>query len=71
MKVSIVIPVYYNEENLHPLYEDIKRKVIDKVDYEYEIVMVNDGSKDNSYGVMQELAKIGRASCRERVCMFV
>ena len=57
MKVSIVIPVYYNEENLRPLYEDIKRKVIDKVDYDYEIVMVNDGSKDNSYGVMQELAK--------------
>ena len=36
MKVSIVIPVYYNEENLRPLYEDIKRKVIDKIDYECE-----------------------------------
>ena len=24
MKVSIVIPVYYNEENLRPLYEDIR-----------------------------------------------
>jgi len=65
MKVSIVIPVYYNEENLRPLYEDIKRKVIDKVDYDYEIVMVNDGSKDNSYGVMQELAK-GRKSGEEK-----
>lgn len=57
MKLSIVIPVYYNEENLLPLYEDIKTKIIDVIDYDYEIVMVNDGSKDRSYEVMQNLAE--------------
>lgn len=57
MKISIVIPVYYNEKNLEPLYEDIKKKVIDVIDYEYEIVMVNDGSKDDSWKVMQNLAE--------------
>lgn len=57
MKLSIVIPVYYNEDNLVPLYEDIKKKVIDVIDYEYEIVMVNDGSKDGSYEVMEKLAE--------------
>lgn len=56
MKLSIVIPVYYNEDNLVPLYEDIKKKVIDVIDYDYEIVMVNDGSKDGSYEVMEKLA---------------
>lgn len=56
MKVSLVIPVYYNEDNLCPLYADIKEKFIEKIDYDYEIVMVNDGSKDKSYEVMQELA---------------
>lgn len=56
MKISIVIPVYYNEDNLRPLYEDIKEKIIDTIDYEYEIVLVNDGSRDNSYSVMEELA---------------
>lgn len=60
MKVSIVIPVYYNEYNLKPLYDDIKEKFIDKIDYEYEIVMVNDGSKDKSYDVMKELACIDK-----------
>ncbi len=55
MKLSIVIPVYYNENNLEPLYKDIKEKVIDEIDYEYEIVFVNDGSKDKSYQVMEEL----------------
>ena len=57
MKVSLIIPVYYNEDNLRPLYADLKEKFIDKIDYEYEIIMVNDGSKDNSYTVMQELAE--------------
>lgn len=57
MKVSIIIPVYFNEDNLIPLYEDIKTKFIEKIDYDYEIVMVNDGSLDNSYQIMKELAK--------------
>lgn len=56
MKVSLIIPVYFNEDNLCPLYEDIKEKFIDKIDYEYEIIMVNDGSRDKSYEVMQKLA---------------
>lgn len=56
MKISIVIPVYYNEKNLEPLYEDIKKKIINVIDYEYEIVMVNDGSKDESWNVMKKLA---------------
>lgn len=58
MKVSLVIPVYYNEDNLKPLYTDIKNKFIDRIDYDYEIVMVNDGSEDKSYEIMSELAKI-------------
>lgn len=57
MKVSIIIPIYYNEDNLIPLYEDIKAKFIDVIGYEYEIVMVNDGSKDKSFEVMQDIAK--------------
>ena len=56
MKLSIVIPVYYNEQTLWPLYRDIKEKIIDVIDYSYEIVMVDDGSGDNSYTVMKEIA---------------
>ena len=55
-KLSIVVPVYYNEKNLKPLYEDLKEKELEKLDCAYEIVFVNDGSKDGSYEVMQELA---------------
>lgn len=55
MKLSIVVPVYYNEQNLHPLYNDLKEKIFDIIDYDYELILVNDGSKDASYQVMQEL----------------
>ena len=57
MKLSIIIPVYYNEDNLIPLYEDIKEKFIEKIDYDYELIMVNDGSKDDSFRIMLELAQ--------------
>ena len=56
MRVSIIIPVYYNENNLIPLYEDLKKKFISRIDYDYEIVMVNDGSGDNSFEIMKEMA---------------
>lgn len=56
MKISLIIPVYYNEDNLRPLYEDIQTKVFSHTEYEWELIMVNDGSQDSSYAVMQELA---------------
>ncbi len=56
VKISVVIPVYFNEDNLVPLYEDMKDKLFSQTQYEWEVMMVNDGSGDNSYGVMRELA---------------
>lgn len=56
-KLSIIVPVYYNEKNLITLYEDLKNKIIDKIDYSYEILFVDDGSGDGSYTVIQELSK--------------
>lgn len=57
MKISIIIPVYYNQENLNPLYNDIKDKLLYREDIEWELVMVNDGSGDGSYQIMKELAE--------------
>ena len=59
-KITIVVPVYYNHDNLLPLYADLKEKVFTKMptETEYELILVDDGSKDGSYKVMQDLAKI-------------
>jgi polyisoprenyl-phosphate glycosyltransferase len=55
MKLSIIVPVYFNEANLKPLYEDIKAVVLDNLNMDYEIVMVDDGSKDDSYNEILRL----------------
>lgn len=57
-KISIIIPVYYNQDNLLPLYADLKEKVLTKLKIDYELIFVDDGSKDNSYKVMLDLAKL-------------
>ena len=57
-KLSIVIPVYFNELNLKKLYDAIDKDVLVNIKkYDYEIVFVDDGSKDNSVMVIRELMK--------------
>ncbi len=53
-KLSIIIPVYYNEDTLMDLYLDMKEKIFPSIP-DYEIVMVDDGSGDNSWGIMNEI----------------
>ena len=55
-KLSIIIPVYFNEGNLPLLYEDIRKKIIEPALFDYEIVMVDDGSGDNSWAEMEKIA---------------
>lgn len=56
MKISIVIPIYNEEENINILYEKIK-KVLCNFGYDYEIIFVDDGSKDNSLKLLKEIQK--------------
>ncbi|MCR4806770.1 MAG: glycosyltransferase family 2 protein [Lachnospiraceae bacterium] len=56
-KLSIVIPVYFNEDNLRPLYDSLKEEIFDKVGYQCEVIMVNDGSGDGSWDVIKELSE--------------
>lgn len=55
MKLSIVVPVYYNADSLEDMYIDLKDKVLTKLECEYELIFVNDGSGDESYQVMKKL----------------
>ncbi len=53
-KISIIIPVYYNSDTLMLLYEDMKEKILGRLG-DYEIVMVDDGSEDESWEVMNRI----------------
>lgn len=52
--LSIVVPVYNEEENVRPLYEKIST-VCESIGVTYEVLFVDDGSKDNTYEVLTEL----------------
>lgn len=53
-KLSIIIPIYYNADTLEMCYEDLKSKVLDRL-IDYEVIMVDDGSGDNSWDIMQKI----------------
>ena len=54
--VSIIVPCFNEEEALPYFYKEIT-KVFSELDVNYEIILVNDGSKDNTLAEMQSLAK--------------
>lgn len=56
MNVSVVIPLLNEEESL-PELEAWIRRVVEPLGYAYEIIMVDDGSKDNSWQVIEDLAQ--------------
>jgi len=54
MDISIVVPLFNEEESLPELLRWIK-EVMDNNKFSYEVVMVDDGSKDKSWKVVQDL----------------
>ncbi len=58
VELSVVIPVYNEKENLRPLYCELKQ-IMDSssmLGCSYELVFINDGSNDESAGVLEKLA---------------
>lgn len=53
--LSVVLPVYNEEKNIERAYEAI-RDVLKGAGIDFELVFVNDGSKDNSFEKVRELA---------------
>lgn len=56
IQISVVVPLYNEEESLPELASWIK-KVMDANGFTYEIIFVDDGSNDRSWEVIQELSK--------------
>ena len=56
MKLSIIVPVYNEEESLEMLYGAIE-KSISGLDADWELILVDDGSKDGSLAKIREIVK--------------
>ena len=56
MKLSVIVPVFNEEENVHKVYMTIKKNL---KDIKHEIIFVNDGSVDNTYKELDKIYKLG------------
>ena len=54
-QVSIIIPVYNEEENVEALQNHLN-KTLDQLKIDYEIIYVDDGSKDRSFALLENIA---------------
>jgi glycosyltransferase involved in cell wall biosynthesis len=63
--LSLVIPVYNEQESIKPLYDEITVALSEK--YDYEIIFIEDGSSDDSYSI---LTGIREKDSRVRVIKF-
>ena len=56
-KISIVVPMYYEEEVAKECYSRLKG-ILEKIEnYNYEIIFINDGSKDKTLPILMEIAE--------------
>lgn len=55
--LSIVVPCYNEQETVH-LFYDATSKVCNSLNYDYEIIFVNDGSKDNTINELKKLYEL-------------
>lgn len=56
MDISIVVPIYNEQDNVNALYSAITG-AMRQMRCDYELIMVDDGSSDGSYGLLAERAK--------------
>lgn len=56
MDFSFVIPCYCSEKNLEFVINEIRTAMAQRKDYQYEIILVNDNSKDNTKELIRRLA---------------
>ena len=59
-KISIIVPCYNEEEVIELYYDEMKKEVFTKIKdkYEYELLFVDDGSKDKTLEILKQMKKV-------------
>lgn len=57
-KVTLLIPVYNEEETLKLLYERLNKLMNSVRNYQFEVLFVNDGSKDTTLSIIKDLRTV-------------
>ena len=62
-KISIIIPAYNEQESLPILYERLTKLMETLNNYDFEVLFVNDGSKDQTIEIIKELREKDKRIC--------
>ena len=62
-KISIIIPCYNEESNLSLLYEKLSEFIEQQAKYQWQILLINDGSRDNSLTTIKQIHKKDNHFC--------
>ena len=61
--VTILVPAYNEQEVLHLLYDRLEKLMNENTNYDFEVLLINDGSKDKTFEIMQELREKDKRFC--------
>ena len=62
-KISIIVPAYNEEESLPYLFERLNKLMQDTPNYDFEILFINDGSKDRTLSLIKEYREKDERYC--------
>ncbi len=62
-KISVIIPAYNEEESLPILYKRMEKLIKSMENYEFEILFVNDGSKDKTLEIIKKMRQEDNRIC--------
>lgn len=55
--ITVIVPVYNEDENIRLLYEKVA-SIFSELPYDYELIYVNDGSRDSTFSAIEALCEI-------------
>ena len=61
--ITILVPAYNEQDVLYMLYERLSKLMNSMPNYDFEILLINDGSKDNTLKIMKELRRHDKRVC--------
>ena len=62
-KVSIIIPCYNEESNLINLYQNLASFVNEHSEYLWQILLINDGSRDHTFEIIKDIRTKDKRFC--------
>lgn len=55
--ISIIIPCYCSENTIEKVVDEIRNEFSARTDYSYQVILVNDGSPDNTYSMIEKICE--------------